>query len=154
MCFQYDEANDVYEERYVTTRKQHRCEACDKMIVVRSPAKCCSGHFDGCWFRYYVCNRCERLTLAIVVNELHEGCRWGQAWCAPQDLMEYVSDKSYDWETETERKDVIRPLGMRTLQDCRRVVDDIWNRISGYARPDGTDRFHHIPDQRSLTVLD
>ena len=146
MCFYYDEYYDAYGAKYVTTRKDHRCCACRKVIPSGSDAKVCSGLSEDGWIRYYVCSRCERMTLAIVVKELNDGCSWNEAWCAPEELDEYLQDRSRYLDPEDPDdcaeylENEIRPLGMRTLADCRRVVDDMHGRMTGWLRPDDTTR--------------
>ncbi len=60
--------------------------------------------------------------MAIAVKEMLEGCPWHTAWCSPCDLYEYVNEREYHYDEE------IRPLGLRTLEDCRRYVDDVHER--------------------------
>lgn len=143
MCFEYDDSASIFEQSVVKCRKPHRCEGCRRVILKGEPAACCSGLFDHIWFRYYVCYRCQRLICAIAAKELNEGCPWHTAWIAPQDLSEYVGeiDRYSDEEEYGEFAEKrIEPMGMPTIKDCHRVVDDIHLRITGYARPDETER--------------
>ena len=133
MCFEYDGKNDIKETRVVKTRKPHKCDGCKQTIPARSTAICNSGLFDHSWFRYYVCDRCTRLQYAIAEKEIKSGCPWHTAWISADDLREYISElRSYGEE--------IKPLGMRSLADCRRYLDDLWLNRTGYARPDKTER--------------
>ena len=120
MCFYYDGSNDIHVSRRVKTRKRHSCEGCFKKIPAGSIAQCKSGLFDGSWFRYYVCNRCERLTYAIAADELLRGCRWENAWISPSDLMFYFQEHPE-----------IQPLGLRTLDDCLSYVNGVHERLVG-----------------------
>ena len=119
MCFDYDDTADISDSRIVKCRKQHKCEGCARWIEKGEQAECHSGLFDGAWYRYYVCNGCQRVIMAIAVNELREGCAWHTAWIHPSDLAQYRFDMRRCGEE-------IRPLGMPTLQDCRRVVNDVF----------------------------
>lgn len=112
MCFYYD-SPDIHEEKRVKTRKPHKCEGCHRSIKVGTYARFCSGLFDHEWYNYYVCEICDRYILAIVARELNEGCRWHEAWISPSDLSEYRS----------EVRDEIRPLGLRSLEDCHRYIN-------------------------------
>lgn len=119
MCFEYDDHADIYDETLVRrTCSPHPCEACSQMIPARSPAMCQHGLFEHEWFRRYVCIRCWRLILSIVAEEIKEGCDWSEAWCAPWDLQEYLRG----------RHEPVPLIGMRTVQDCRRYLDDLWMR--------------------------
>ena len=121
MCFYYDDQPKIQEIREVKCRKDHPCEGCLRTIRKGERAEYNSGLFDGHWYSYYVCDRCQRLIMAIAANELLEGCPWHTAWCSPCDLAEYVAEHAAYGEE-------IRPLGMRTLEDCRRYVNDVSER--------------------------
>jgi len=123
MCFEYDESPKMAEERQVKCRRDYACEGCSRGVKKGTFALCCTGLFDGHWYRYYVCDRCQRLIMAIAANELLEGCPWHTAWCSPCDLAEYVEEHAAYGEE-------IRPLGMPTIADCRRYVDDVFYRSS------------------------
>ena len=133
MCFEYDDICDVHESRIVKTRKLHTCSGCRRAIAINAKAFCNSGLFDGAWFRYYVCDRCTRLQYSIAIKEILEGCDWSMAWIHAEDLSDYLDElRSYDED--------IKPLGMPTLDHCRRYLDDLWLMRTGYARPDETTR--------------
>jgi hypothetical protein len=119
MCFYYDEQPKLAEARQVKCRKDHPCEGCCKTIKKGQRAEHNTGLFDGSWYSYYVCDRCQRVIMGIAAKELLDGCPWHTAWCSPCDLYEYVNELEYHEGEE------IRPLGLRTLEDCMRYVDQI-----------------------------
>lgn len=133
MCFEYDGYPDIHEEKRVKTRKPHRCEGCHRSIKIGSFARFCSGLFDHEWYNYYVCEICDRYILAIVAKELKAGCRWHEAWISPSDLSDYIGQWQY-WENA----DIVRPLGLRTLEDCYRYINCLHMTVQGKAMPDDT----------------
>lgn len=123
MCFEYDDSSDIFEQSVVKCRKPHKCDGCWRVIRKGEPATCCSGLFDRSWFRYYVCNRCQRLIYAIAAKELRDGCPWHTAWISPQELREYLG------ELKVCMDDDIELMGLDTLDDCMRYVNDLYETI-------------------------
>lgn len=123
MCFYYDDQATIQEIREVKCRKDHPCEGCLRTIRKGERAEHNSWLFDGHWYSYYVCDRCQRVIMGIAARELLDGCPWHTAWCSPCDLAEYMREHE-EWGDGEE----IRPLGMRTLEDCRRYVNDVSER--------------------------
>jgi hypothetical protein len=118
MCFYYDDQPKMAESRQVKCRKDHSCDGCSRTIRKGETAEHNTGLFDGAWYSSYVCDKCQRVIMAIAVKEMLHGCEWHTAWCSPPDLSNYISEiESYGEE--------VRPLGLRTLDDCRRYVDDV-----------------------------
>ena len=113
MCFDTDGYADIYETNAVKCRKPHKCLGCRRVIERGEMAQYTSCLFDGHWSNWYLCNGCQRITLAIVIEELESGCSWNEAWCPPEELSTYLRD----------RHEPVRPLGMPTLDDCRRYLD-------------------------------
>lgn len=118
MCFDYDGVAVIHESNEVKCRKPHKCLGCRRVIERGETALYTSSLYDGHWSNYYTCNLCQRMIYSIVVEELNKGCGWYEAWCNPYDLREYLSD----------RAEPVQLLGLRTLADCRRYVDDLWLR--------------------------
>lgn len=135
MCFLYDDSPEFAESNVVKTRKPHKCEACRKTFPAKSVMTCHSGLFDHRFYRFYACNRCQRLQYAIVVNEINEGCDWSTAWIAFDELKWYLEDIEHEG---------LVPLGMPTLDDCFRYVNDLWMTRTGYARPDETSQLRRM----------
>jgi hypothetical protein len=121
MCFDYDETWDIYEQKTVKTRKPHKCDGCRRTIPKGAQADHCTGLCCHEWSSFYVCHDCQRMILSIVAEELREGCRWDEAWCAPQELRDYLRD----------RHEPVPRIGLRTLEDCRRYVDSLWYLVNG-----------------------
>lgn len=126
MCFYYDDQQKMAQTGDVKCRKDHRCEGCSRKIRKGEKAEHNTGLFDGSWYSYYVCDRCQRLILSIAATELLDGCQWHTAWCSPFDLAEYVSEKELCG-------DPIEPLRLRTIEDCRRYVNGIAERFGTHA---------------------
>ena len=115
MCFDYDGYPEMYAEKSVMVRKRHRCDGCRKAIEPGQPAKLATGKFDGAFFRSYQCESCQRMILSIAAEEIQHGCSWSEAWCAPNDLCEYLA----------EREEPVPQLN-GTLDDCMKQVNDMW----------------------------
>ena len=118
MCFDYDGSPDIFDEREVKCRKPHKCRGCKRRIERGEKALYISSLFDHSWDNYYLCTTCRRIQLAIVVHELEEGCGWSEAWIHPDDMRNYLADL----------EEPIQPIGMPTIADCRRYVDDLYLR--------------------------
>lgn len=118
MCFDYDYEPVICAstERVHKTRKPHRCDGCGKMIPAGSSATNNSGLFDGKWFSDYTCDTCQRMIYSIVAEEIREGCRWDESWCAPWDLRQYLHDRTKPVEVLTQE----------TLEECRAYLDELW----------------------------
>ena len=121
MCFDYDEHAEFSSSKSVITRKQHRCCGCNAMISPGQSAKCHSGLFDGAFFRKYTCDSCERMIYSIAADEIEHGCSWSDAWCAPEDLRDYIKD----------RAEPVKILPHATLAECERHVVELWMSESG-----------------------
>jgi len=115
MCFYYDDYAELYAETSVTVRKRHRCSGCLKAIEPGQPAKLATGKFDGAFFRSYQCESCQRMILSIAAEEIQHGCSWSEAWCAPDDLREYLADRSEPVQ-----------LLEGTLEECMSQVNALW----------------------------
>lgn len=74
-----------------------------------------TGKFDGEFFRVYECEQCQRMILSIAAEEIEHGCRWSEAWCAPEDVSSYVA----------ERGEPVKQL-TGTLDECWKYVNDLW----------------------------
>lgn len=116
MCFEYDDYPEMYDERTVKVRKPHRCHACRKIILAGQSAKLATGKFDGAFFRSYQCEACQRMILSIAAEEIQHGCNWSEAWCSPDDLQSYLSER---------HEPVVVLEG--TLEECRKRVDELWS---------------------------
>jgi len=125
MCFDYDDYPELHSASNVKCRKEHRCTGCRRKIRKGETAEHNTGKFDGSFYSYYVCDGCQRMILAIAAKEIQEGCPWSTAWCAVDDLREYLSELRGYGET-------IRPLGLRTIDDCRRYVNCLWDRAQNF----------------------
>jgi uncharacterized CHY-type Zn-finger protein len=101
MCFYYDDHADIYNERRLKCRKAHPCYSCDETIDAGKPALYIKGMFDGRWFWYYICENCERLQIAVAIKEVQEDCPNHTAWCAFEDLAEYLDEAKEDGVTIT-----------------------------------------------------
>lgn len=121
MCFEYDDTPLMQSVRQVKCRQPHKCSGCYEFIARGEMAECSSGLFDGAWFADYLCDRCQRLRLRIVEQELLHGCAWHTAWCSPHDMREYIEEVS-------QHSEPITPIGMPTIADCRRYIDNVYER--------------------------
>lgn len=76
MCWCNDfEAPSVLDDTLRTARKQHRCYECSRPIVPGQKYHDISGCWDGSWSDYKVCQRCERVRLALAEYEKEDyGC--------------------------------------------------------------------------------
>lgn len=128
MCFEYDDP-EMHNTSSVKCRKEHRCRGCSRMIRKGETAEHNTGKFDGSWYSYYVCDGCQRMILAIAAKEIQEGCPWSTAWCSVDDLRDYLGDLR-------EYGEKIKPLGLRTIDDCMRYVNDCWERSEYSQRGD------------------
>ncbi len=70
MCFYYNDQPKMAETRQVKCRKDHPCEGCHRKIRKGEKAEHNTGLFDGAWYSYYVCDRCQRVIMAIAVKEM------------------------------------------------------------------------------------
>lgn len=115
MCFDYDDYAEMVNASTVKCRKPHRCCGCRKMIAKGESAKLTTGKFDGSFFRTYECEACQRMIISIAAEEISHGCSWSEAWCATQDLRDYIADRS-------------EPVALLegTLDDCLKHVNDLW----------------------------
>lgn len=93
MCFYYDDSPSISEHKTVKTRKPHKCEGCRRMIQKGQIVDVCSGLFDDAWFRYYVCENCQRTIYSLAAEEILAGCAWHEAWCSPSDLKEHLEER-------------------------------------------------------------
>lgn len=98
MCFYYDDHADVYNERRLKCRKAHPCYSCRETIDAGKSSLYIKGLFDGRWFRFYICENCERLQIAVALKEVQEDCPYDTAWCAFEDLAEYLEEAKDDGE--------------------------------------------------------
>ena len=91
MCFDYETA-DCWQERIVKGRKDYKCSACRAPIVKGEQQLYQSSILDSEVCESRVCRRCCYDMLRVVLHELEEGCDWGEAWPAPQELQEYLHE--------------------------------------------------------------
>jgi hypothetical protein len=125
MCFLYDDYATIYNEQLVRARKEHKCSCCRQIIIPRTRYRQVNSLYDGKWNNWKLCDTCIRVELAIVAHELEEGCWWSEAWPSFDDLRNMVlfgNDQEGDYRRCPE------PLRLRTLEDCRRYVDDLFER--------------------------
>ena len=92
MCFEYDGYNEFQSDSVVTARKAHRCYECRATIEPGDKYHYHTGKFDGRFFAFKVCRRCDYDRVRVVEHELAEGCRWDEAWCPIGGLSEYLSE--------------------------------------------------------------
>lgn len=100
MCFYYEDSPEFVQDSTPKSRKLRKCDCCYGPIHVGEYYRYTSGKFDGSFFTYACCRRCQFDLSKIAAHELNEGCRWNQAWCNPDDLADYLQ------ETEQERTPV------------------------------------------------
>jgi len=134
MCFYYDDTCDISETNIVKTRKAHKCEGCHTIIPKGQMVTVCSGLFDHAWFRYYVCEDCQRKIYSLAAEELEHGCSWHESWCSPLDLKEHLEERNAAWN----------PLELLngTLAQCLEQVNAIHEKkrhsitkeVNGYTR--------------------
>lgn len=126
MCFDYDDEADIYNETHVKTRKPHRCEGCGKVFPAATQMLHGTGLFDGGWFSFYVCQPCQMLRLSIAAEEIRHGCPWHTAWCAYEDLRDYMADRSEPVEmltgTPQEAMEYVNRLQVEIIESKRKAL--------------------------------
>ena len=63
-------------EKYVKTRKPHKCECCWQRIDKGEVAIVCSGKYDGHFFRYYLCDPCNTVMVCAQKAKVWSWLDW------------------------------------------------------------------------------
>lgn len=95
MCDIADGTCPVWDERWVTARKSHRCIACGETVEPGHTYHRTESLYDGSWSRWKHCGRCGRIWLALlkmarqaqddiaIDPALRCGSSWEGAWDEP-----------------------------------------------------------------------
>jgi len=92
MCFYYDEYAELYREREVKARKEHKCAECYRRISIGETYQYIFGVFQGDAFTYKICSGCQALRTKIHDIEMSHGCREHEAWPPLGELRDYLKE--------------------------------------------------------------
>ena len=92
MCFYYDEYAEVYREKDVKARKEHKCSECYKVIQKNELYKYIFTIFQGDASAIKICPVCQNKRQKIHDIEISRGCKEHEAWPPCGALMEYVHE--------------------------------------------------------------
>jgi len=87
MCFEYDGYNDFQQVRWPKARREHQCEECCMKILKGEKYCRFSGKYDGDFFDFKICARCEALREFISKQEEAAGCHPHESTCPVGQLM-------------------------------------------------------------------
>lgn len=90
MCFYYDEYAELYREKEVKARKEHKCAECYRMILKHQKYQYIFGVFQGDAFTYKICSACQALRTKIHDIEISHGCHENEAWPPLGELREHL----------------------------------------------------------------
>ena len=91
MCFYYDEYAELYREKEVKAKKEHKCSECYKTIVRGQNYQYVFGVYQGDAFTFKICLPCQALRQKIHDTEISHGCREHEAWPPLGELRENLS---------------------------------------------------------------
>lgn len=101
MCFDSDDYWDCMTVTTSKARKPHRCSDCCEPIEAGQFYKLTTGKFDGDWTKHKSCGQCELARWLIHVQELADGCRWGESWCMVE-VREAAREYEINWPSVDE----------------------------------------------------
>ena len=83
----YDDGGFVacYSEKLVTSRKEHKCLECRRVIHKGEKYLLAKGLFDGDWFRVKICQDCQSICETFFCSRAFE--------CMVDDLKEYIENQ-------------------------------------------------------------
>lgn len=82
-----DDPCDVWHERWLTARKEHRCDDCNEPITRGERHVRISALSDGSWDHYRLCEYCQQdwtdlqeLGVCKLIGGLSEAKEWAYEW--------------------------------------------------------------------------
>lgn len=97
MCFDYDGNCEVYHQKVVKGRKDHRCEECNQVMPKGTLHIFVKSLYDAHWSEYRCCARCHFIREIIVQQEIAEGCQGNEASPYCGELKNIWNDGEYAW---------------------------------------------------------
>lgn len=98
MCFYSDGGGEMFSNRVVVARKVHNCGECPTQIQPGEPYRKYVGKYEGDFFQFPWCARCDFIRHAIHWYEVEvEKCDESESWpLAFGNLCEDWSEGDYD----------------------------------------------------------
>lgn len=94
MCFYYDEYAELYREKVVKAKKEHKCSECYKSILKGETYQYIFTIFQGDASVIKICPICRDKRQKIHDIEINHGCKEHEAWPPFGALMECVDEYS------------------------------------------------------------
>lgn len=92
MCFYYDEYAELYREKTVKAKKDHKCSECYKPILKGEIYQYIFTIFQGDASVIKICSDCRDKRQKIHDIEISHGCKEHEAWPPFGTLMEHASE--------------------------------------------------------------
>jgi len=90
VCFYYDEYAELYREKDVKAKKEHKCSECYQVIQKNEIYKYIFTVFQGDASTIKICSVCQDKRQKIHDIEISHGCKEHEAWPPLGDLREYL----------------------------------------------------------------
>jgi hypothetical protein len=90
MCFYYDEYAELYREKDVKARKEHKCYECYRIILKNETYQYIFTVFQGDVSTIKICFGCKELRQKIHDIEISHGCSENESWPPFGELKEHL----------------------------------------------------------------
>jgi predicted transglutaminase-like protease len=90
MCFIYDEYAELYKEKDVKAKKEHKCSECARTIFKNETYQYIFTIFQGDATTTKICSDCKDKRQKIHDIEISHGCSENESWPPLGELREYL----------------------------------------------------------------